>query len=244
MYTSIIKISKNEKLICTMLYCSLISQIISTISGCFYYDYEYELSFNFPNVAYVLLNLSPIILLILYVKFFQKSRTATVILPILCGITAITPMITCTYYITSTHGLIYIITNLLYPTIPYILLLVSMLKGLRKKLYLIIASTLGIILPTIRLLYLVLNINSFLLQDAISNFFSYISAILFSISLLLFGINHQFPPLFKVSSEKEIIKYEKMPTEQALRMLKASYEFGEITEEEYQAKKAEIINRI
>ena len=61
------------------------------------------------------------------------------------------------------------------------------------------------------------------------------------IALLLFGLNNRIPALVYLSPKK---KKEKMTPEQSLRLLKDKLDFGMITEEEYQAQRAEIISKL
>ena len=62
--------------------------------------------------------------------------------------------------------------------------------------------------------------------------------------MILFGLNNRIPALVSLSPEKERQKTEKMTPKQSLRFLKYKLDLGMITEEEYQAQRAEIISKL
>ena len=71
-----------------------------------------------------------------------------------------------------------------------------------------------------------------------------LGTIAFYIALLLFALKNRIPAIISASPEKEKKNAEKMNPEQALRVLKDKLDFGMITEEEYQAQRAEIISKL
>ena len=79
---------------------------------------------------------------------------------------------------------------------------------------------------------------------AFTSHLSIIGSTLLYISLLLFGVKNKIPSIIVLSPEKERARAEKMNPEQALKLLKDKLDFGMITEEEYQAQRAEIISKL
>ena len=73
---------------------------------------------------------------------------------------------------------------------------------------------------------------------------SIIGSTLLYISLLLFGVKNKIPSVIALSPEKGRARAEKMNPEQALKLLKDKLELGMITEEEYQAQRANIISKL
>ena len=69
---------------------------------------------------------------------------------------------------------------------------------------------------------------------------SILGQISFYLSLFLFAINNRIPTIMIASPERE----KKMSPEQSLQLLKDKLDFGMITEEEYQAQRAEIISKL
>ena len=64
------------------------------------------------------------------------------------------------------------------------------------------------------------------------------------ITLLLFGLKNEIPPVISISPKKEKTRAKEMSPEEELKVLKYKLEFGIITEEEYKAKGAEIISKL
>ena len=78
------------------------------------------------------------------------------------------------------------------------------------------------------------------------DFFKYsinnIASILLYMALLLFGLKNKIPSFISRKTKK--IGIEKTNPEQALKLLKNKFELDMITEEEYQAQRAEIISKL
>ena len=72
------------------------------------------------------------------------------------------------------------------------------------------------------------------------NIMGVISAATFNVALLLFGLKNRIPSILSPYPQK----IEKMNPEQMLRLLKDKFDLGIITEEEYQAQRAEIISKL
>ena len=64
------------------------------------------------------------------------------------------------------------------------------------------------------------------------------------IALLLFALKNKIPSVLALSPEKEKARAEKMNPEQTLKLLKDKLDLDMITEEEYQAQRADIISKL
>ncbi len=233
---------------------ALVCTVLSRISYFFYYDSEningkwvYELTFRFPDflpLIFLLVSIAPFILFVIYILRFHNELKATVLIPIIFGLLPIN-------FIFGGYGrglLFWIIELLILGAC--VLAVISALKGLNKKLFVIIPMSLC-------LLYNVLSIISirffqqldWYIEDSMYLYvftlpLDIIGSTLFCISLLLFGVKNKIPPIIALSPEKERARVEKMNPEQALKLLKDKFDLGMITEEEYQAQRAGIISKL
>jgi hypothetical protein len=83
-----------------------------------------------------------------------------------------------------------------------------------------------------------------LYQYIFSSLLGIIGAITLYTALLLFGLKNRVPTIIKVSPEKEKKHAERLSPEQSLRLLQEKLDLDMITEEEYQAQRAEIISKL
>lgn len=249
---------KYKKLILLL---SIIS-LIFTVLGCTTYfldyighfrnnDILYELAFHFPSVFELisfLLYIAPCVLFLLYIIKFYNELKAAAIIPLIFGLIAVTPL---TFYIREIilykHNIY--LGNLRYDIpiiVTFSLAAISALKGFSKKIFLIIAIMAGLIVEFAVTINMFKNISWFIENGLYYSIFtrsSYIiGTITFYIALLLFDLNNRIPALLSMSPEKE--SSGKTDPEQALRLLKDKLDFGMITEEEYQAQRAEIISKL
>ncbi len=229
---------------------------ISCITYFLYYDYEfvsggnsyYELTAEFPDIIsllFLMLDIAPYILLFIYlIKFCEQCR-ATILYPIVCGLIAGYPLL-------STIGLGYGFYGILYIDVAVIvsfaLLTINAIKGLNKKVYTIIAVSIGCASQLWHMISFLTNISRYIENEMYLYLFTfpigYIGTIALYIALLLFGLNNRIPAIISVSPEQEKKRAEKMTPEQSLRFLKDKLDLGMITEEEYQTQRAEIISKL
>lgn len=238
---------------------SLICTVFSCITYFLYYDYNYvkggnsyyELAFDFPSIIsilFLLLDLAPCVLLLLYIMKFHGQYKGTVLYPIVCGLIAGYPLLYTIWNVVR-YGLYWLYILISLPIIvPFTLLTINATKGLNKKVYTIVATSIGLVL---QLLFVISIFNSMdwyieyeMYLYLFTNLMGIIGTAALYIALLLFGLNNRIPALVSLSPEKERQKTEKMTPEQSLRFLKDKLDLGMITEEEYQAQRADIISKL
>ncbi len=211
-------------------------------------DYVFELTFRFPSLIRLIslaFTLAPKVLLILYVFMFFKEFKATIIVPIIFGCIAVSPLFT--FVFGYAFDVITLIKNLI-TMVTFTLATISALKGLSNKVFIIIPTAWSIawsFLPLISLsssseFYAREGMTLYLFTDPAS----IIASITLNVALLLFGLKNRIPAIISVSPEKEKKNAEKMTPEQSLRLLNDKLELGMITEEEYKAQRTEIINNL
>ena len=124
----------------------------------------------------------------------------------------------------------------------------SSLKRFNKKIFLIIATSIGLLIEALSIIDYLKSFRWFLENELYLYLFTWIigiaGTIALYIALLLFGLKNRIPAIVSTSPEKEKKKAENLTPEQALRMLKDKLNFGMITEEEYQAQRADIISKL
>lgn len=188
----------------------------------------------------ILLKFSPIVLLILYVLLFYKNRKSAIIVPIVFALYAfnyipdIISMLHYSYY--------YSISSYISPCtfiIAYTLAIISTFKRLDNKILVIIPTVYSI----------AVNLLNLIRQFGFSYFwwfdlFPYLPNLTFNIALLLFCLKNRLPAIFSASTEKEKRRTAVMNPEKALKLLKDDMELGVISENEYQARRAEIIDML
>lgn len=244
---------------------SLICTVLSCITYFWYYDYNYvnggnsyyELVFDFPSIIsilFLLLDLAPCVLLLLYIMKFHGQYKGTVLYPIVCGLIAGSPLLSTILNVIRGYGLALAWLDVIIKlaiVISFTLLTINAIRGLNKKVYTIVATSIGLVL---QLLSAISIFNSMVLVRYIeTEMYLYlftipmgiIGTVALYIALLLFGLNNRIPALVSLSpEEKERQKTEKMTPEQSLRLLKDKLDLGMITEEEYQTQRAEIISKL
>jgi uncharacterized membrane protein len=140
------------------------------------------------------------------------------------------------------------LTSNLLIIVPFVLATISALKGLSKKSFTIIAFVISLLVCAISIIATLSNIGYYLRSECYICAVAYPCSILGTtflyISLFLFAINNRIPTILTPSPEHEKKTAEKMSPEQSLRLLKDKLDFGMITEEEYQAQRAEIISKL
>lgn len=239
---------------------SLICTVFSCIAYFLYYDYNYvkggnsyyELAFDFPSIIsilFLLLDLAPCVLLLLYIMKFHGQYKGTVLYPIVCGLIAGCPLLSTILDGVRGYGLYW--PNILISLaiiVPFTLLTINATKGLNKKVYTIVATSIGLVLQLLSVISMFISMDWYIEEEMYLYLFTVPMGIIGTaalyIALLLFGLNNRIPALVSLSPEKERQKTEKMTPEQSLRFLKEKLDLGMITEEEYQAQRADIISKL
>lgn len=234
---------------------------ILTSCGYFMRSYDGEISLFFPPIIYLislLLNIAPYILLVLYLKKFQNELKATIIVPIIFGLLGLLKILSVIGLIRSIYryyffggGILTFILTFIFDIafiISCVLSTISALKGLTKKLFVLISMGIGVIGGLISLIsafsFARYWVRSGKYITLIGTFAEIISAILLYIALGFFSIKYKIPAILTITSEKEKKTSENISPEQALKILKDKLELGMITEEEYQTQRTEIISKL
>jgi uncharacterized membrane protein len=233
---------------------ALVFKVLSSISyfatyeG--YWKHECELSFQFPNIIQLfslVLGVLPYILLVIYVQKFHKEFKATVVIPVIFASIAIVPLLSLISNIINGYGFSGIIINLITP-ITFSLGTISALKGLSNKTFIVIPTVAGLVLNLLSLIGTFFNFSYYISYSMFLYIFTVPASIIASsalyVALLIFGLKNRIPTILSVSPEEEKKNAEKTTPEQALKILKDKFELGMITEEEYQAQRAEIISKL
>ncbi len=127
------------------------------------------------------------------------------------------------------------------------LIVISAINGFDKKWYIVTAVIIRFVLSGISLLSLSFNLAVFyedLPLYIVPQLMFLSGAVTFNAALLLFGLNNRIIPMVSRSPAKERARIAKMPPEQALVYLNEKLDLGLVTEEEYQAQRAEAISRL
>ena len=230
----------------------------------------------FDGVEHIslLLSIALVVLFIFYLYRFHNKLKATVLVPIIFCILAFETLFNLVnaylpslrllqqaayrdyaylfygYFskikISREHTIILLILQLLI-IVSCILALISALKGLNKKIYVIITMSLCLLFKTV--LFVAgcstslsrYNIENSLYLDFFNISSGIIGSISFYVALLLFAVNNRISSIIISTKRKSV---ESLNHEQALRILKDKLDFGMITEEEYQAQRSEIISKL
>ncbi len=255
---SLIKSLSIIALICTVLSCA----------GYFFYYPSYELAvrpsyfWDLEDILSFILGLAPVVLLVIYLFKFHSKLKATVLIPIifsifvLCAIDDVLYLslhmdistVYFTYYISFLpYGI-----NCILPMaglVCSILAVISALKGFNKKIFIIISMSLLLLCETLISFEIFIYDIEALIEHSLYLYIlttplHSIGRISLYITLLLFGLKSKIPAILSVSPEKGKAKADKMNPEQALKNLKDKLDLGIITEEKYQAQRAEIISKL
>lgn len=241
---------------------SLISLLFAILSCITYfvdnkreYNYSYssyELAFSFPSIfelISLLIRIAPYVLLVIYLLKFHNKTKATILVPITFGLIAFTSIY---HFIKSfIYGYDIYFRTLIFDIaiiIAFTLATINALKGFTKVVYLIIAIVVGLHVEFISIINILQSIDVYLEQGLYLYLFTWLignfGTIIFYIALLLFGLNNRIPSILSVPPEKEKKNAEKTNPEEALKLLKEKVELGLITDDEYQAQRADIISKL
>ncbi len=231
---------------------ALIFRIISDITYCVGYDYDkYEMNIVFPpfvTFISIMIGLAPIVLFLVYAFKFHKDFKAIVCVPIVFVLLAFAPIYGIIRRLIMEYGFHFADLTIPLTIASFVLATISALKGFSEKTYTIIAFSIIFLLN----LYSIISIFPIIDFYLRGEFYIYLIAsacgilgtISFNISLFLFAMNNRIPAILTPSPEQEKKISEKMSPEQLLRSLKDKLDFGMISEEEYQAQRADIINKL
>ncbi|MBQ7173283.1 MAG: SHOCT domain-containing protein [Clostridia bacterium] len=238
---------------------ALILHLIARVTYFIGYDWssaskEYTTRFQFPDaysIIFFLLFLIPYILLLVYPAVSCHGRKDKVFAAVLFGvcsffelrsvITEIVDTITSAgKYLENSEIMREIILSSILPLTLFALLLVAMIgkiKGFSIKIPLIAYAVLSVTAFTISILtsfqYFKYYTEDGLLLQLVFSLVGRLGSILFSIAIFFIGL-------------RETRRSSSVPVtpEEELKGLKELFDLGNITEEEYQAKRSEIINKL
>lgn len=231
---------KNKSLKCNALI-KLLS-ILALLSTSIYFLGVY--SFDIYGTGYFtsVLKLSSVFLFFIYIFIFYKKMKAINLVPIIFSLIALNILINIISNITN-----YYYTNFVIRIIAFVfcvLTVISLLMGFNKKAFIVIAMVACIFVNARWLIGLCDLLNYDVGEWWIFNFTECIGETLLYVALLLFGLNNKIPAFLLLAPEKEKSRFKKMNSTQALKFLKEKFEFGLISEEEYQAQRTEIIGKL
>ena len=210
--------------------------------------------FSKPNgifdVIQILVSITPYVLTVLYFGVFGAKSKASALVPIIFAYISMTSVLSLVNYIDIyfRHGLSaktdFIFSSLI--VVFYGAAAVSAIKGFPNKVILIIASSIGF---SIKIYSLINTLNHFDKYRYIYEWIPYrniISAtgvIILYATLLIFGLTNRETKAPLISCDEKNPEQEASP-EEKLKLLKNAFDLDILTEEEYQAKRAEIIDKL
>lgn len=241
---------------------SVVSLIYALVGNIVYFtDYHYtskgwRLLLRLPNLSDFwgfLLSIVPQILFVVYIFSLFKKFKGTIIVPIIFAVLSLSELIgtinsivwVLKGYVIAFSGFLNIISGI-FCFVTFSLTTVSALKGLTKKLFLVLATVGSLVSAFISLIGFFSIFSYYLHSEQYLYLFtqpaSIVSAITFNLALLLFGVGNIIPMVIKNAPSETSIS--KMPPEQSLKLLRAQLELGQISEEEYTAQRTDIINNL
>ena len=232
-------------------------QIFELING-FYFEEIFNLYSlgNTPDLSstiYSLITLATLILFVLYIINIHKKKCSKIIIPTIFSIMTITYIWDFIYiisYYDDTVSTVAAILPKITFVIIFVLLTLNAFRGLANKKLLTILLIIHIILYIFSILFTVYTIITFdyIYWDDITIFFgilpifNYLSLVVFSTALLIFGLNNRIPAILSATQERVNKKVKTLNSEQAIKLLQDKLELGIITEEEYQTQVNKILD--
>ena len=216
----------------------------------------YKLIFNFPDIFNLITNVLSIlmdVLLLLYFAKLHKAAKWNIIIPVYFAYYAVLNVVYMviniinafeySYYTEYLHVFLFSIVTCVINVLANVLVVIGVLNGLNNKQFLLPYS----VIRAISILWSIIQyfsnlqarINDGIYLYIITDFIGLICTVAFLVAILLFFLNNRIPAILPKSK-----KTEKLSPEQALILIKDKLELGIITEEEYQAQRAEIINNL
>ena len=253
---------------------ALVFRMISSLGSFVNYDYikyHYEMNVVFPSfgsLIYLIIYLAPIVLFLIYALKLYKKIKVTICMPIVFGLIALAPiynffidfMAICNNIASMQHGfntdvlfgvllvIIVVFIRMLFIAVPLVVATISALKGFSKKSFTIIAFVIVLLNRAFSILSIVSTVEYYLESEFYIHLITvpcgFLGAVLFYIALFLFAMSLRKPTILMSSPKQNKKCIKKMSPEQDLIMLKDRFDFGIISEEEYQSQRAEIINKL
>lgn len=215
-----------------------------------YYDWNYggyELAFRSPEplqLFSLLLNTAPYILLFLQVIAFHRTGKTPILIAIALGLMAFSALFYYVYYIIYDYYFTWadfaqqILLDLSLVTV-LVLAMISAFKGFSNKVLLIIAVAHGVLLELSNLAGYMESFSWYFEEGMLLYPFTNLMNILGILAL------YAAIALYGMANGRSAEPKAAEPTpEQALALLKEKLELGTLTEEEYQAQRAEIISKL
>ncbi|MBE6618599.1 MAG: hypothetical protein E7626_02290 [Ruminococcaceae bacterium] len=237
---------------------SLILTVVCYVDVFTYYTYSNdglrELHFSlfgynivdtiFSILSY-LLAIAPTIIFAIYIFKFYKQFRAELSIPVVLGLIAFNPLFVVIRNLVLGYGFSSVLDMLvgLLIIVSFTLATISALKGLSKKIYIIVAIACGLLSDLVSFISFIGYTTEYIENGLYLYLFTLplelLGSVALYIALLFFCLNNKMPVAIK--KEKNT---EKMTPEQSLKYLKEKLDLGMITEEEYQVQRAEIINKL
>lgn len=241
-----IKILALVALICTSIHCLDYFINYSFIS----YNYFY---FGFPNFysfISLIFEIAPCVLLTLYVFKYRSKVKAPVLVPVLFAVIAVSNIF-------DSINLIYIYSGnivksilaicCLLAAIFFILSTLYALQILHNRKFIVVASAAGFLSQFLWLYDSIIRWRYFMPVTGINILFwtmAVVGGCALYCAILIFGLKNDMPAVRFSSAKFSGAKAKEMTPEMALTVLKDKLELGIITEEEYKAQRAQIIEKL
>jgi len=201
-----------------------------------------ESRFYFWILLDAILSIIPYALLLAFYLFFycRKEQKAFLILILVLKLFVVPVFSSCISDIFMLRNPLelffaYVVAQLILWSIPFILLLISVIRNFSNRLLFIIPIFLIIVVFIIDALYevYIINLYNFLIDNLFNTLFNTLFNILFYTTILLYGFDARIPK-----------KKQNISPEQALRNLNIQYEQKAISYEVYQQRRIEIIKKL
>lgn len=242
---------------------SLIFSIISSVEFFAYYETKYtyydqyyvlKTITSFKEITgalfYFVIRILPVILFIVYILKFYKKSKATIILPVIFCYYALSALINIIVIVRNDIFNIGTLIMDLFVIFSFSLMIWCTLKGVSKKIIFIIPNAIMIALHILSIIVWITLADYWITEELYLYFLEHlgrsIALATFFTAILLFVIKNKIPAIIFKSSQKEIkeTEIESFNPEQELLRLKEAFENSVITEEEYNAQRTEIINKL
>lgn len=191
------------------------------------------------------ISVAPILLFATYIFKYYKRFLAAGTLPIVLVLIAFDPLLSFIGNFALGYGfptVLDLLVNILI-VVSFTLAAVNSLKGLSKKVYIVVAISCGLLGEAISFISFIRAAGVHISEGLYLYLFTWPLSIIgisaLYIAILLFALKNNIP-----ATKKEEKSTDKMSPEQSLRYLKERLDLGMITEEEYQAQRAEIISKL
>ncbi len=250
---------KLKKPITILSFIAVVCTIITFSLNLVNFDTNIPVEFNFSSIIYLIrtiLSMGAALILFLFITKFHKQNNTTILYPIVSSLIALDYFlmfiqlffaISLNYTVDTLTIVLYVIVYL--PAIiAFILLTINALQGLTKKVFTIIACSLGLTFNLFGIISFCSNLKLYLQSDSytgiFANLFLILGAMMLYISLLLFGLKNTLPCIVKPKIKDDKTLIESISSEEELLMLQEKFNQGLISTEEYTRQRTDIINKI